>query len=300
MSLPIGDLDNTFADIEKEKNNLESIPVAVRNFVCNTMYHVLFDCDFGLFYNKENRKNYTDITFEGLSGKKTNGIPITYDKNDANNIAKDLLKAVNRGSFGIGMDKRYPYLGVVIVGFRFDDCKSVIYAEKDENNVGREHLIYHKKNDSGTEVWTGIISKSALDNIIVTEGEIVSHPSVDKKASYFSFALLNSVPSLSVNNIHVLKCLYYKEGGSCFSSENEVRGLLDRESLEPISHGSVALPGQDGGYYSNYVREKAKYLLKKNSGQLGGNEDKTDTDWKRIYKQKKAEYQNLKKSLQGK
>jgi hypothetical protein len=279
------------ADIDKEMQHLKSIPVEGRDFVCNTLYHVVFDCDFGLFYNPENRKEYNDVNFEGLSGTKIDGISVTYDKNYAIDIAKKSVDAaVKKGSFGSGYNKKYPFLGAVIVGFEFIDCKAVKFAQKIENSVGENDLIFHSEEREGKKIWIGMISKKILDNIKITEAEYVIRENVDVNTA---FALLNLVPSLSVNDVNLLKCLHRGSNGSCFGNEKEIKEALEKEYVNSLARGPVAIAGQDGGFYNNYVREKAKYFITKGvettlSG--GGNDT---TDWKRIYKQKKAEYKAL-------
>ena len=288
---------NVQADVDKEIQHLQSIPIEGRDFVCNTLYHVVFDCDFGLFYNAEKRTDYNDVNFEGLSGIKIDGIPVTYDKDYALHIAKKSIDAaVKKGSFGTGYNKKYPFLGVVIVGFEFIDCKAVKYAQRPENAVGENDLVFHSKEKNGKQIWIGMISKKILNNIKITEAEYVIRENVDVNTG---FALLNLVPSLSVNDVHILKCLHRGSNGSCFGNEKEIKEALEKERVDSLTRGPVAFAGQDGGYYNNYVREKAKYCLKKGkeTSLSGGGHDSTETDWKRIYKQKKAEYKALRFAL---
>ena len=292
---PQKDPANVQADVEKEMQHLQSIPTEGRDFVCNTLYHVVFDCDFGLFYNAELRKDYNDVNFEGLSGIKIDDIPVTYDKDYALHIAKKSVDAaVKKGSFGTGYNKKYPFLGAVIIGFEFIDCQAVKYAQSIENTVGENDLVFHSKERGGKQIWMGMISKKILSNIKITEAEYVIRENVDVNTG---FALLNLVPSLSVNDINILKCLYRGSNGSCFGNEKEIKEALEKEHVDSLARGPVVFAGQDGGYYGNYVREKAKYCLKKEKSLTGGAHDLTETDWKRMYKQKKAEYVALRSAL---
>jgi hypothetical protein len=78
------------------------------------MYQIVFDSEFGLFFDKNTRAN-----FEPLTANFTN-------EREAIEKAKELIsEAVTKGSLGKGNNKKYPIVGALVVGFETSDKVSL-------------------------------------------------------------------------------------------------------------------------------------------------------------------------------
>lgn len=280
MNVPVSNnTSDAQSDIKKEMVCLATIPNETREYLCKTMYHVVFDCDFGKFYNQAARTNYQ-------TGKR---IPIVYDRDDAIRIAQKLIDiAVNRGSYGFGYEKKYPFLGAVVIGFQFTDYREITHSRGEPNSNSNHSLVFYDVEKEGKKLQRGNLSNSSLNDILITDATYVTR---DDISSDNGFALLNLVPDLSVKDINLLKCLYNGDE-TCANSINTY--------IHTSSKKSIQLGGNDD-YYKSYVKEKALYLSRKgqpntsSTVHVGGNND--EIDFYRLYKQKKAEYKRLKQTL---
>jgi len=202
------------------------------------MYHVVFDSDFGNFYNKKN------ITKE---------IQFVYDKNEAIRIANKLLNlAVNKGSYGSGNDKKYPFIGMVVVCFKL----------KDETN---SNLQNDEKN--GQNLPKRSLSVDDVSKIEFVSGIYVVREDVKPSDG---FALLNTVPQLTVEDISKLKSLYDNNSTS---------------NAKEVALGA-------GNYYEDYVRQKALHIKNKLS------QSNNDDIYKVLYQKQKKIYKEEKNKSQ--
>lgn len=267
--------------------------------VSSTFYHVVLDSDFGEFVDDTKRQNRSAVVFGRVAKKMGERIPVLYNRDEALKVAKKLINmVVNSGSSGEGTDKRYPYLGAVVIGLNFTNYSSVSHKKIDilrvndtneySNIETPEDLIFYSIGGNSR----GLVKKSALSNTKVVDSQYIvrSDLSADN-----GFALLNLCTSLTVDNIKTLKCLYMGEKAPCFGEGSKRENEKLSQSINVETKEVVQL----GGKYNNYAdlarREKAKYLLNKTK-QSGGNLDEM------LYKQKyvdaKQEYLRLKQQKQ--
>jgi hypothetical protein len=277
-----------------EVSRLASVPTEVSS----VFYHVVLDSDFGDFVDDLKRQNKASVVFGRVSKKMGERIPVLYNRDEAVRVAKKLINmVVNSGSSGVNMDKRYPYLGAIVIGLNFSNYqtvsnKKITVRQSNDEAVKNDYegidsesdLIFYNVNGTSR----GLIKKSALSNTKIVDSQYVVRSDLSPDNG---FALLNLCSSLSVDNIKTLKCLFMGERSPCFG-EGSVR--TNERLVQNIDVETKPIV-QLGGKYNNYAdlarREKAKYLLNKTK-QTGGNLDEI------LYKQKyvdaKMEYLRLK------
>src|SRR3989338_4722419 len=145
--------------IRQELTQINIIPQDARPFVTGIMYHVVFDCDVSKFFDNKSRKEHQGTIFGKIARVESDRFPIVYSREDALRIAGRLVSmAVSKGSVGVGINKKYPFLGAVIIGFQFKDLENVTYVrgstvsldEKiEEIKKLEEELEKHKQDFSG-------------------------------------------------------------------------------------------------------------------------------------------------------
>ena len=291
-----------------EMKKMEKIP----DQVYEKFYHVVLDCDFGDFVDDTKRSNRPAIIYGKIAKHINERIPVVYDKQDAIRIATKLINmVVARGCVGSGNDKKYPYLGAIVIGFQFakDKYETVSYEKINvESSTGRlyDHSANHTKDLVFWEV-NGVrratIAKKALVNTKIVDGEYVARTDISPENG---FALLNLVPSLSVDDITTLMCMYRGEGRNCYGHGSAKESEKVSSKVSIVLKGEVQLGGKYNDYASLYVREKAKYLLnnKKQSGgkinKYGDNDNDNDNDNAKEYMRLKKEYLKLKNQKGGK
>lgn len=308
----VSDNATSALDSEEEEivHTLESVPVELSA----DMYHIVFDCDYGEFVDVQRRQSRSATVFGNIGQKlSAERIPVLYSRVDAINVAKKLItKTVNKGSAGNGRNKKYPFLGAVVIGLRFNTeslrnltySKVENYNQIDENKPNNEDLISW---DVNGQTRAAVLKRAlAYTQIIDAQYIVRSKINVDN-----GFALLNLVPELSADDVSALKCLYNGQKGECYS-EN-VQSKQHIEEVEVESKDIVQLGGRYGNNYRNLsVREKAMYVVNKNRKMGGGslmhkksnfsngidmNHASDDSAyWKPLYKKAKQEYKNKKQS----
>lgn len=277
----------------QEIKKMENVP----SELTLTFYHVVVDSDFGNFLRNVDRNAVVFGRILNTQNMIEDRIPILFDRDEAINVAKKLINMIiNSGSSGVENDKRYPYLGAVIVGLNFEEYQnvshnkvelSVVNGKLDYSNLsGEQDLILY----SVQNATRGLLKKSVLKNTGIVNSQYVVRNDINVDNG---FALLNLCSTLTVEDIKTLKCLYLGEKSPCFDQDSHKRKNYTKINLEikPVI--------QLGGKYNNIGnlarREKAKYLLNK-SKQNGGLDEI-------LYKQKyidaKAEYLIKKKQTGG-
>jgi hypothetical protein len=281
----------------------------VPDVVSGVLYHVVLDCDYGEFVDITKRQSRA-ATVIGRVGSVLNNmperLPVVRNKDDAKQIAQKLItKIVNKGSAGVGNKKKYPYLGAVIMGFQFNTESIAQRTYKQVNSYNdiskddSEDLIYWTQNDK----VRGLVSKPAMAHTKVVNAEYVAREGLNADNG---FALLNTIPELSVEDVVALKCLYEGKKSDCFGEKNEIK------QVDVESRGEVQLGGKYGTDYRTLaIREKAKYFVNKkmNGGNkmTGGNLNNVDMDhateddayWREQYMKKKNEYLKMKKQMKN-
>jgi hypothetical protein len=274
--------------------------------VSGKFYHVVLDCDFGDFVDDTKRHDRPAVIFGKIAKKINDRIPVVYDKEDAVRVAAKLINmVVAKGSVGVGANKKYPYLGAVVVGFQFsrEHYENVTYEKINvESAEGRnyEHeanqtkdLVYWEVNG----VSRGTISKQALVNTKIVDGEYIVRKDINPDNG---FALLNLVPALSVDDITTLMCMYRGEGRNCYGHGSAKESEKVNLKIDVERKGEVQLGGKYNDFKSLAIREKAKYLLNKKKGQTGGQpSEDLEGYYKQKYIQKKNEYLRLKAQKGG-
>jgi hypothetical protein len=274
--------------------------------VSGKFYHVVLDCDFGDFVDDTKRQNRPAVIFGKIAKKINDRIPIVYNKEDAVRVAAKLINmVVEKGSVGVGNNKKYPYLGAIVVGFQFsrEHYENVTYEKINvESTEGRnyEHeanlnkdLVYWEVNG----VNRGTISKQALVNTKIVDGEYIVRKDINPDNG---FALLNLVPTLSVDDITTLMCMYKGEGRNCYGHGSSKESEKVNLKIDVERKGEVQLGGKYNDFKSLAIREKAKYLLNKRKNQTGGQPvDDLEEYYKQKYIEKKNEYLRLKAQKGG-
>jgi hypothetical protein len=299
-------------------------------------YHVVLDCDFGEFIDAEKRAVRQAIIFGKVAQNIGDRVPILFDKNEAVNVATKLITmVVARGSTGVGTNKKYPFLGAVIIGCKFDGSQiseesTIVGGSRNYSNMNQltADLSYYTV-DGKTR---GTISRDAMSKIRIMNCEYIVRQDLNPDNG---FALLNLCGSLTVDDVAHLKCLYNKEGKGCFSKEKTSK-LLDVESRGEIvliggnindqltqnliasrkkaeylvnkkkiqlrggTCGTTNPTNVENAWKQKYLAKKAEYLqMKANKYQMGGGDDDSEKIWKQKYMTKKAEYLSLKNLKKG-
>jgi hypothetical protein len=275
--------------------------------VSGKFYHVVLDCDFGEFVNDKERQNRAAVIFGKIAKKINDRIPVVYNKDDAVRIAAKLINMViSKGSVGVGYSKKYPYMGAVVIGFQFssEHYANITYEKVNvESTEGRNYdndanktkdLVYWEVNG----VVRGSIAKQALSKTKVVDGEYVVRKDVHPVNG---FALLNSVPTLSVDDIQTLKCMLNGEGKNCYGHGSSKESEKADQKIDVERRGEVQLGGKYNDFNKLAIREKAKYLLNKTKKQNGGqpNDEDLEEFYRQKYIQKKNEYLKLKAQKQN-
>jgi hypothetical protein len=298
-------LDSVTSEVKPEElaelANLEKVPEEVSG----KFYHVVLDSDFGDFVDDARRPNRPAVIFGKIAKKINDRIPVVFNKEDAFNIAKKLINmVVAKGSIGVGPNKKYPYLGAVIVGFNFKDYTNVKFEKVNVGSTEERNYDHVVSTDKDLVYWEvngvirGTIAKSALTNTKIVDGEYVVRKDIHPDNG---FALLNLVPSLSVDDVQTLMCMYRGEGRKCYGHGSAKESKNVELKIDVVSKGEVQLGGKYNDFRELAIREKAKYLLNKRKGQTGGNQpDDLEEFYRQKYIQKKNEYLRLKSQNGGK
>jgi hypothetical protein len=310
VPLPVDSDQQTVDSVTSEAKPEEIVEMkkmaSVPEQVSGKFYHVVLDCNFGNFVNDTNRQNLQATIFGKMAKEINDRIPVVYNKEDAVRVAAKLINmVVAKGSVGVGANKQYPYLGAVVVGFQFgrEHYENVTYEKINVESEGRrnyEHeanqtkdLVYWEVNG----VFRGTISKQALVNTKIVDGEYIVRKDIN---SDNGFALLNLVPTLSVDDITTLMCMYRGEGRNCYGHGSAKESEKVNLKIDVERKGEVQLGGKYNDFKSLAIREKAKYLLNKKKGQTGGQSSLDLEDYyKQKYIQKKNEYLRLKAQKGG-
>lgn len=302
------------SDLDTEEKNvankISNLPVEITS----KMYHIVLDCDYGEFVDDLRRQSRAATVFGKIGNKlSSDRIPVLYSKPDAVNVARKLItKVVNKGSIGNGKNKKFPFLGAVIMGIQFNtnSLNNISYNKvnsyDDINNENKQDLISWEKNGQ----TRAAILKSSLVHTKVVDAEYVIRTGLNVNNG---LALLNLVPELSVEDVSVLKCLLDGQKGDCFITNKNNKNI---EEVEVESRGEVQLGGKyDTNFRDLSIREKAMYVVNKNKKQMGGNlnvqnsfannaENFVDIEhasddsayWKPLYKNAKRDYLMKKQS----
>lgn len=281
-----------------EMKKLERVPEQVSG----KFYHVVLDCDFGDFVDDTKRQNRPAVIFGKIAKKINDRIPIVYNKDDAVRIAAKLINmVVNKGSVGTGSNKKYPYLGAVIVGFQFShEHYSNVTYEKVSVESGEGRIYDHVANNTKDLVYwevngvvRGTIAKQALTNTKIVDGEYITRKDINPDNG---FALLNLVPSLSVDDIQTLMCMYRGEGRNCYGHGSSKEAEKVNLKIDIERKGEVQLGGKYNDFKLLATREKAKYLLNKKKET---NVENLENHYREKYIEKKNEYLKLKSQKGG-
>lgn len=273
--------------------------IDISSELISTFYHVVLDSDFGDFIDVSKRANRNAVVFGRVSNKMEERIPVLFNRDEAVRVAKKLINmVVNSGSSGVGNDKRYPYLGAVVVGLNFANYENISYKKINVSQVNEKNNYEQIEGDEDLICYDvgltkrGLLKKSALLNTGIVDSQYVVRSDISADNG---FALLNLCSSLSVDDIKTLKCLYMGEKSPCFGQGSTRENEKISQKIDVETKPIVQLGGKYNDIANLARREKAKYLLNKTK-QSGGNLDEI------LYKQKyldaKSEYLRMKQQKQ--
>jgi len=234
----------------------ESLPKEVTG----KFYHIIFDCDYGNFMNEQTRMNRPPVMTGRLAKSLGDRIPVVYNEDDATQIAAKLINAVvNKGSSGTGIDKKYPFLGAIILGLRFKEGFKPSYEQVQVNGVypqATKNLMFYNKDGK----QRGTVAKTVLNNLIVTDATYVARKDLNPDNG---FALLNLVPSLTAEDIKDLKCIYNGESVNCDSNE-------DMKRIKVVRKPTALKVGRktENEYEELYLQEKADHVANGSTNSL--------------------------------
>lgn len=222
--------------------------------ISEKFYHIIFDCDFGNFI--KNKSNVNSVVYGNVRSFSTDKIPIVYNHDFAVKCGAKLVNlAVSQGSLGNGLEKKYPYLGAIIVGLQFqcEDYKDLSYTnlgevnKKDLSSLSQktEHLITYSVNNSKR----GFLSKFGFSKAHIVTAEYIARNDINVDNA---FALLNLVPSLTSENIKMMKKIY---------DNNDTK----KEKTEMVTNGELIIGDKTINTDMDELGgiEKAKYFNNK-------------------------------------
>ena len=281
------DTDNTATSViaphhQQKMNHLVQERNSLPKEVTGKFYHVIFDCDYGNFMNEQTRVNRPPVMIGKLAKSLGDRLPVVYDVDDATQIAANLINiVVNKGSSGAGIDKKYPFLGALVIGLRFKDSTSVSHEGVQVNGSypqSTKDLMYYSKNGKKR----GTVSKKVLNKLSVTDATYVARKDLNPDNG---FALLNLVSSLTAENIADLKCIYNGESVDCNSKEDMKRIKVERKATA-LKVGRKT----DDEYEDLYLQEKADHVAKSLVGGAEGFKQKLF----KLYQYTKQAYHSVK------
>jgi hypothetical protein len=298
-----------------------------------TMYHVMLDSMWGSFDCTNNadvqqrmRPQYTGISYGKISRNPelSTSLPVVFDLEEAKKLAAKLVSvSTNAGSLGTGSVKHYPYLGAVIVGLRFAEIDARTKLSRRKVGVKTERnyseafkdlqdkwLVFYDKDDTSREFkkddlsgFRGLLSREGLGRTYMQDTMYVMRTKIDPDNA---FALLNTLPWLTAENVAFLKCLSNGKQYPCNSDFKFETSMDDNDvktKYEPVAYGTVAprASQQLGGAKYDisrkiYINEKARYLYSLRKRNLSGGAIK-EMNKEQLYKSQKHEYKRLKAQL---
>lgn len=209
---------------------------------------VLFDLDIG--YHKVFNNNNINV-----------GIPFSLNLDNAKKYAKKYVKlALEKGALGSYLPSSkntYPIHGYLIFTVKFIEEPTT----KELTNISREDfnkLLQEPSKSYDVTIYTPnwsndqryILNPSAYPKLKRVHIKFIKINNLD---SHTVFCFYNNSPSLSLEDIQLLKLLLSNRNGMSYSRPTQAAGFDElTESLEP---GPIGDP-----YYEKYLKYKRKYL----------------------------------------
>lgn|SRR3989338_8657648 len=242
----------------------ELAPFQAPTTVQRMAYHLVFDTEFSLSHLTSMNSGTSTGTF-GRHINTSTRIPVLFDLPTAEKVATKLIKTYT--DFGSVGEKKFPVFGVVIM--YLDTSK--IEQEEVSNfvNMPDGHLDYSKLNSAigskpliiynNSGSMRGLLNRSELNSNMMVNAKYIDQLNIQDEVG---FAMLNLSQHLSGNDVRQLKTM----------KKNTTRTLTNLPQDNALPDASFnALPSE---------------LV---SGEhVGG-------DYKKLYKQTKKEYLELKK-----
>jgi hypothetical protein len=242
----------------------EPAPFQAPTTVQRMAYHLVFDTEFSLSHLTSMNSGTSTGTF-GRHINTSTRIPVLFDLPTAEKVATKLIKTYT--DFGSVGEKKFPVFGVVIM--YLDTSK--IEQEEVSNfvNMPDGHLDYSKLNSAigskpliiynNSGSMRGLLNRSELNSNMMVNAKYIDQLNIQDEVG---FAMLNLSQHLSGNDVRQLKTM----------KKNTTRTLTNLPQDNALPDASFnALPSE---------------LV---SGEhVGG-------DYKKLYKQTKKEYLELKK-----
>jgi len=251
--------------------------------VSGVFYHVLCDCNFGIFCNDvKNGTNYAN----------QKGTKIFFTKDDATKYAlKKIEKCENEGVCSMDTGKSFPYVGMIIFTLNFGNVAKTTVSYKDNTDVlvnkNSSITIYNRYENTNKMEAILFMAKNLVDNL-----KIISCAIELRKNIYppNGFALLNLDSKVTSADITAIAKLVNGQNEKLTNSkdkDNDSESTVLNFGNNPF--GILTEGGSNDELYKDlYIRQKALHIYLKYT------KNKNDKYFERKYLDSKKEYLNSK------